>query len=112
MTPGERGAIQRIVREAKTVGFLVYGVWDGEEFQRHPEYTKERPVPMTEAQVCEACASVDDSSIRFRHADGRIASALIVLGNAPDGSELPADNSCGDILQDFADAMDRVTAAG
>jgi hypothetical protein len=115
MTPGERGAIQRIVREAKAAGFLVYSVFDGEEHQRHPNWTKDNPVPMTEPQVCDACASVDESHIHFQHrtpggvggaASVRKGWAWIILGNAEDGSELPADNSCGD--PDFAAAMDRV----
>lgn len=105
MTPGERGAVQRIIREAKAIGFLVYSVFDGEEHQRAAGWTKDNKIPMTEPEVLAAVDSVDDSNILFKHADGRAAAAYLVLGNAADGSELPSDHSAK--YEDFVKAMDR-----
>lgn len=107
MTPGERGAIQRIIRSAKAAGFIAFYVYDGEATQWSAKHVRGRTlIPMTEPEVLAACESVDDSHIHFRNEAGAKAWARIVLGNAEDGSELPADNS---ITPGFAEAMDRVT---
>lgn len=97
MKPGERGAIQRILRAAKKAGFDAVAVYDGEKMQRGKDKV------MNEREVIEACDSVDDSFIHFRNAEGRKAWTRIILGNAADGSELPADNS---VVPGFAEAMD------
>lgn len=93
MTNGEKTVIRTALRLARQVGYVVAYVYDGEEKQRGaaPE--------MTDAEVIEACASVDDSYIHFKNSvDFQVpvrAWARIILGNARDGSEVIADNSAG-----------------
>ena len=99
MTNGEKQRIRNALRLARMVGYQAVGVYDGEEMikGKHPE--------MTDAEVIAACESVDDSHIHFVNPNGRHFRqwARVILGNARDGSEVIADNSCSD--QSFDNAM-------
>lgn len=99
MTNGEKQRIRNALRLARMVGYQVTFVYDGGSVVKgkHPE--------MTDAEVINACASVDDSHIHFVNPNAEYPHqwARVILGNARDGSEVIADNSCSD--QAFDDAM-------
>lgn len=103
MKQGEAKFIRKALRAAKAAGFVPVSVYDGGEHQRGKSRV------MLESEVIDACASVDDSVIRFERpqAEGKSikAWARVILGNDPDGSEVIADNS---IVPGFAEAMDKI----
>lgn len=95
-TQGELAVISKLIVAAKAKGFTL-SVFDGEEFAVKRS--------QDEKLILEAVESVDESSILVRDKDGvKLGSILIILGNAADGSEVIADNSDNDVLNDLCDA--------
>lgn len=103
MTNGEKRAIREALKQALRAGFVPVSVFDGERSVKGA-----CPV-MTDREVIDACASVDDSHINFKNErDYRVpvrAWARVILGNASDGSEVIADNSTH--IDAFDKAMSR-----
>ena len=100
MTNGEKRVIREALRQALRAGFVPVRVFDGEEIIKGA-----MPV-MTDREVIDACASVDDSHIHFKNdRDYQVPVrtwARVILGNASDGSEVIADNSANNDAFDSA----------
>ncbi|NHN89841.1 hypothetical protein [Acetobacter conturbans] len=91
LTPGEQTAARKLVRAARAAGYLV-SVWEGEDFAiRRSD---------KESDILKNLGSTGQDRLDFiRPAASpdvkptRVGWALLIYGNAPDGSELVADCS-------------------
>jgi len=94
----ERRVVRKLIRVAKEHGWTCVAVDDGEERVRCDG----------EAEAMDAVFAVDESVMRFKHADHKATHcAVIVLGN--DGWDAIADWSVGDGWADVMEAMDAYT---
>ena len=91
---GERKAVRRLVRHLQAAGWSVPKVWDGGEWVR----------TRTIGAVVDTVFSVDDSLIHAVKGEAR-HNVYIVLGNAPDGSEIVCDYGFTDGDPDGFDAV-------
>lgn len=95
----ERQSVRQLIRIAKKHGWNIHSVFDGEEV-----------VPCcTERSAMEVVFSVDDSTIRFYHADhAKRCMAVIVLGNS--GAECLSDCSIApgwdEAMEEYMDYCD------
>ncbi len=100
----ERTELRRLLAHMAASGFRVYAVYDGGE----DEEETERTVGYTDAEVESVVFDVDECSLYVRREAGPRHWVQIVLGNAPDGSELVCDYSysVGETADDFKAVMD------
>lgn len=102
---GERQAVRRLLRHLTANGFRVVGVYDGESMHRDA-------VAKGEDGILDIVFNLDESSIRVMTGERQpIKNAhgiYIVLGNAPDGSEVVAD---WNFYKDDSDGFDAVMDA-
>jgi len=99
---GEWRNVRRLLNFLKRNGWLVSGVWDGEEMEH----------PATVLETLALVFNLDESSIRMSKDGGKTDHGiLIVLGNARDGSEVVSDWNYSEGDADGFDAlMDRFLA--
>lgn len=77
----EKSAVRKVIRALAAGGFRLHSVDDGGETHRVD----------TEHAAIDHIFGVDDSRVYFQKQPGRIHWIYIVLGNAPDGSEVVCD---------------------
>jgi len=97
LTAGEARIVRKLVKAILARGLTV-SVYDGEETTL--ARSKDRTVILT------AVGTTGSDTLTARNDSGaRVASFMLVYGNAEDGSELIADHSAGDIALDIYDSL-------
>jgi hypothetical protein len=97
LTAGEAKIARRLVKSILARGLTV-SVYDGEETTL--ARSKDR------AAILAAMGTTGCDTLTARNDSGaRVASFMLVYGNAEDGSELIADHSAGDTALDIYDSL-------
>ena len=97
LTAGEARIARKLVKALLARGLTV-SVYDGEET------TLARSNDRT--TILAAMGTTGSDTLTARNVSGaRVASFMLVYGNAEDGSELIADHSAGDIALDIYDSL-------
>lgn len=68
----ERRVVRKLILVAKAKGYELVRIWDGEQHEK----------PTTEAEALDVVFSVDECTMKFKHANqAKAHCAVIVLGN-------------------------------